>query len=157
VLADVATWDIMTQDADGSRRPKVSWRIVSERGIEMKAISAITFFVCAALVTGIALGNNGVKGESPAMMVSPHTIVLAKVDAVTVHTNTPFATVEAGTLMLEDAWPIEGPWADDCGHIAARFAICRLGLSPGDEIVLTLTGSYVSGGGFSVQDTVRVK
>ena len=49
---------------------------------------------------GVALGNSAVKGDDPAMMASPQTIVLAKVDSVTVHTNIPASTVAAGTLAL---------------------------------------------------------
>ena len=122
-------------------------------------------FVCAALcaligvgVGSVALGNMAVKGEDPGMMASPQTIVLAKVAGVTVHTNIPLTLVVSSTVTLNGVSPIAPVWADDCGHLAARFAVADLGLQPG-EVTLTLTGTYKGDAGetFAADDVVRVK
>ena len=112
--------------------------------------------VCA-LVGSVALGNMAVKGDDPAMMVSPQTIVLAKVAGVTVHTNIPEGLVAPGSVTLNGVAPL-AVWADDCGHLAARFAVGDLALSPGN-VVLTLQGAYAGddAGNFSADDEVRVK
>lgn len=115
--------------------------------------------LCALMglgMSGLAFGNKAVKGEDPAMMVSPQTIVLAKVDTVTVHTNIPASAVVGESVTLEGAAAV-AVWADDCGHLAARFAVADLGLEPARAVTLTLSGSYVAGGTFAVPDTVRVK
>ena len=121
-------------------------------------------FVSAALcvlvglgVGSMAYGNMAVKGDDPAMMASPQTIVLDKVGGVTVHTNIPAATVVPSTVTLNGVAPVGSVCADDCGHLAARFAVADLGLAPG-EAALTLCGTYVGGGdSFAVEDVVRVK
>jgi hypothetical protein len=109
-------------------------------------------------ISGLAFGNSAVKGDEPAMMVSPQTIVLAKVDTVTVHTNIPATTVAGETVTLDGAAAL-AVWADDLGHLAARFAVADLGLEPAPAVVLTLSGAYIdpAAGTFSAQDTVRVK
>ena len=127
----------------------------------MKKVLVVTCVVCALIGVGIgnlALGNSAVKGDEPAMMVSPSTIVLAKVGAVTVHTNIPEGTVAPGTVTLDGVAPIL-TWADDCGHLAARFAVADLALEPADEVTLTLRGAYIGCAGetFAVEDVVRVK
>ena len=125
----------------------------------MKKALTATAILCILIGLGLgsaALGNGGVKGDQPGMMVSPQTIVLAKVSAVTVHTNIPFVSVVPGTLTLDGFAPV-AVWADDCGHIAARFAVADLGLEPG-EVTLTLCGNYAfSGETFAATDMVRVK
>ncbi len=90
-------------------------------------------------------------------MVSPHTIVLAKVAGVTVHTNIPIGSVVPGSVTLDGATPL-AVWQDDCGHLAARFAIADLELSPGDA-VLTLEGLLAGDPvvPFSAEDAVQVK
>ena len=129
----------------------------------MKKALTATAILCILIGLGLgsaALGNGGVKGDQPGMMVSPQTIVLAKVSAVTVHTNIPFVSVVPGSLTLaidgEVGIAPAGVWADDCGDIVARFAVAKLGLEPG-EVTLTLCGTYVSGGTFAATDAVRVK
>jgi len=113
--------------------------------------------VCGLLgigLAGVAVGNSAVGDGEPAMMVSPSTIVLAKVDAVTVHTNIPASTVVPGSLDLDGAAPT-GIGVDSCGHIVAKFAIADLDLAPG-EVTLTLSGTLTTGD-FSATDVVRVK
>ena len=118
---------------------------------------ALVWVVVGLGVGSIALGNMAVKGEDPAMMVSPQTIVLAKVAGVTVHTNITATSVVLGSVTLNGVAPI-GVWADDCGHLAARFAVGDLELVPGD-VVLTLEGSLdvEPVETFAAEDTVRVK
>ncbi|HUW56898.1 MAG TPA: hypothetical protein VMZ92_09695 [Planctomycetota bacterium] len=114
--------------------------------------------LCGLLGIGlaeVAVGNSAVGGDDPAMMVSPSTIVLAKVDAVTVHTNIPASTVEPGSLDLEGAAPI-GIGVDSCGDIVARFAIADLGLKLG-KATLTLSGALTDGSTFSATDVVMVR
>ena len=106
-------------------------------------------------LAGLAMGNGALSVGEAAMMVSPQTIVTAKVASVTVHTNISADEVASGTVALEGVSALS-VWADDCGHLAARFAVADLGLAAG-EATLTLTGDYVAGGGFSATDEVRVK
>lgn len=126
----------------------------------MKSRLATCVVICVAVGLGagsIALANMAVKDDYPAMMVSPNTIVLEKVAGVTVHTNIPAGTVVPGSLTLNEEAPI-GVWADDCGHIAARFDLADLQLEPGD-VILTLEG-LIKGDPpepFSAEETVRVK
>ena len=126
----------------------------------MKKALTAAGILCVLIGLGLgsaALGNGGVKGDLPGMMVSPQMIVLAKVSAVTVHTNIPYDSVVLvpGSLTLDEIAPA-AVWADDCGDIVARFKVADLGLEPG-EVTLTLDGAYVSGGTFTATDTVRVK
>jgi hypothetical protein len=113
-------------------------------------------------ISGLALGNSAVKGDDPGMMVSPQTIVLAKISTVTVHTNIPATTVAGETVTLDGA-PALDVWADDCGDLAARFAVDALGLEPAEAVELTLAGTLVDPetgepvGTFEAKDTVRVK
>ena len=126
----------------------------------MKKILIVVGMGCAVIGLGLgsaALGNGGVKGGEPGMMVSPQTIVLSKIVAVTVHTNIPEGTVAPGTVTLDGVAPIL-TWADDCGHLAARFAVADLALQPG-RVTLTLCGTYVGDDAdtFAAEDVVRVK
>ena len=123
----------------------------------MRSISRAVLVVCGLLclgLAGLAIANNAVGGDEPAMMVSPSMIVLAKVATVTVHTNIPAAAVEPGSLDLNGVAPIS-IYADNLGHVAAKFAVADLGLEPGEE-TLTLTG-VVAGDDFSATDVVTVK
>ena len=127
----------------------------------MKKILIVVGMGCAVIGLGLgstALGNGGVKGNEPGMMVSPQTIVLSKISALTVHTNIPEVSVDSGTVTLNGIAPV-AVWADDCGHLAARFAVADLALEPADEVTLTLRGAYIGGAGetFTVEDVVRVK
>lgn len=126
----------------------------------MKKAFVIGTVGCAVvgLVLAAAMGNGGVKGDEPGMMVSPQMIVLSKVSTVTVHTNIPAVSVDHATVTLDGVAPL-AVWADDCGHLAARFAVADLGLEPADAVVLTLCGTYAAGAGdtFAVQDVVGVK
>jgi hypothetical protein len=111
-------------------------------------------------LAGIGMANGALDGvDPPAIMVSPSTIVLAKVDTVSVHTNIPASTVAEGSLLLNDVAPVpNGVYADNLGHIAAKFAVADLGLEPG-EATLTLSGVYNTdeGSSFIATDVVRVK
>jgi hypothetical protein len=115
--------------------------------------------VCGLLglvATQAVIGNSAVEGDEPAMMASPQTIVLEKVDSVTVHTNIPAATVDRSTVALNGVAPV-GTGADSLGHLVARFALADLALTPG-EATLILTGLYLDGdGGFAASDVVTVK
>ena len=109
-------------------------------------------------LAGIAMANGALDGNVPAMMVSPSTIVLAKVATVTVHTNIPIGTVVPGSLDLDGATPTS-VYADNLGHIAAKFQVADLGLEPG-RATLMLSGDYTQssgGGSFSPTDVVMVK
>jgi len=106
----------------------------------------------------VVFGNGGVKGNDPGMMVSPQMIVLSKISTVTVHTNIPVVSVDAGTVTLNGV-AATSVWADDCGHLAVRFAVAKLALEPSNAVTLTMCGDYVNGPetGFVVQDVVKVK
>lgn len=110
--------------------------------------------VLAVGLAGVAAANKAVDENGPAIMASPSTIVAAKVDTVTVHTNIPAATVEPGSLALNGIAPT-GVGVDNCGHVVARFAVADLELEPG-EAVLTLTG-IAGGAPFIASDVVTVK
>ena len=106
-------------------------------------------------LAGMAMANGALEGDVPAIMVSPSTIVLAKVDTVSVHTNVPAAAVVPGSLDLDGATPTN-VYVDNLGHIAAKFAVADLGLEPG-RVTLTLNGALIDGSRFSAGDTVTVK
>lgn len=103
----------------------------------------------------IAMANKAVEGDEPAMMISPNTIVLAKVGIITIHTNIPAVIVEPGSIELDGVAPI-GVGIDDCGHLVAKFRVADLDLKPG-RTTLTLSGTFKDGSTFSAADTVRVK
>ncbi|UCH35133.1 MAG: hypothetical protein JSV65_01915 [Armatimonadota bacterium] len=114
--------------------------------------------VCGLLgigLAGIAMANSAVDSDEPAMMVSPSMIVLAKVDAVTVHTNIVASSVESGSIDLDGAAPI-GVGVDSCGDIVLKFAVADLDLEPG-LVTLTLSGDLKDGSSFSATDVVSVK
>ena len=124
----------------------------------MKKFVVAAGMACAVIGLGIgavALGNGGVKGVEPGMMVSPHTILLSETIAVTVHTNILRSTVDDTSVRLEDVAPLD-TWADDLGHLAARFLIEEMGLTPSTK-TMTLCGDYNNGGSFAAEDEVRVK
>ena len=125
----------------------------------MKRTFMVTVSLCALIGLGLGssiFGNGAVDGDEPGMMVSPQTIVLSKISAITVHTNIPAVTVESSSLTLNGAKALF-VWADDCGHIAARFAVADLALEPG-EVTLTLCGDYLEPGeSFVAIDVIRVK
>jgi len=92
------------------------------------------------------MANGALDGDSPAMMVSPSTIVLANVNTITVHTNIPasIVNVKAGLLLrngLNDV-AAKSIYADNLGHIAAKFWVAPLELEPGTA-PLTLIGAYI--------------
>ena len=126
----------------------------------MKKVLIATGVLCAVIGLGLgtaALGNGAVDGDEPGMMASPQMIVLSKIAGVTVHTNIPAGSVDWSSVTLNDVDPV-GVWADDRGHIAARFAVAELALTPGTA-TLTFCGDYdtIDGGSFAVDDVVRVK
>ena len=126
----------------------------------MKKVLITTCALCALLAAGhaaVTLGNGAVEGDEPGMMVSPQMIVLSKITGVTVHTNIPAGSVAYDTVTL-DGVPALYVWADDRGHLAARFAVADLALEPG-EVTLVLCGDYVMDPGdtFAAEDVVRVK
>lgn len=104
---------------------------------------------------GIAQGNGALEADAPAIMVSPSTIVLAKVDTLSVHTNIAVSAVAAGSLDLNGVAPAS-VYVDSLGHIAAKFAVADLGLAPG-QTTLTLSGDFEDGGSFAASDVVTVK
>lgn len=126
----------------------------------MRKLAFVFTAICvlAGLGVGsIALANKAVDGDDPAIMVSPRTLVLGKADSVTVHSNIPAAAVIASSVTLNGVAPL-AVWADDCGHLAARFAVADLDLAAGDA-TLTLCGAYTgdAGGTFAASAVVRVK
>lgn len=107
---------------------------------------------CAAAV----MGNGALAGdEQEAIMASPQTVVLAKVDSLTVHTNIPAVAVDADTVALNGV-PASGIGIDNLGHLVARFALADLALQRGQATV-TLTGLYDDGDEFAASDIVTVK
>ena len=130
----------------------------------MKKILIASGVLCAVIGLGLgtaALGNGAVDGDEPGMMVSPQMIVLSKIAGVTVHTNIPEASVEyAFSPVTLNGVPALYVWADDCGHLAARFKVADLALEPSDGTTLTLRGDYYVLGqldSFAAEDIVRVK
>jgi len=124
----------------------------------MKKSLGLALLTCGVLslaFAGMAMANGALEGDAPAIMVSPSTIVLAKVDTISVHTNVPAVAVVAESLDLNGIAPT-GVYVDNLGHIAAKFAVADLGLEPG-EATLTLSGDFEGGGSFSASDTVTVK
>jgi hypothetical protein len=107
-------------------------------------------------LAGIAAANKAVDGLVPAMMVSPNTIVLDKVSTITVHTNIPFSTVVLDSITLNGI-EATSHFADNCGHLVAKFRVEALQLVPDEENELTLGGDYKEGGSFSATDQVWVK
>ena len=114
------------------------------------------FGVLGMVLAAVALANGALaRAEAPAIMVSPGTIVLAKVEAISVHTNIPASAVVPGSLDLNGAAPT-GVYVDNLGHIAAKFAVADLALEPG-QATLTLSGDLEDGDSFSASDAVTVK
>jgi hypothetical protein len=111
-------------------------------------------------LAGIAAANKAVDSGEPAMMVSPSTIVLEKVDTITVHTNIRFSTVVPGSIELNGV-EADAVFADNCGDLVAKFAVEDLleaqQLVPDGENELTLEGDWKAGGSFRATDLVRVK
>ncbi len=105
-------------------------------------------------LAGMVIANGALDDDVPAMMVSPSTIVLAKVDTISVHTNIDADTVTEDSLYLNGVAP-KRVYVDNLGHIAAKFAVAKLGLTPGEKN-LTLIGD-IDGDLFSATDVVRVK
>ncbi|MBL7134584.1 MAG: hypothetical protein ISS78_10845 [Phycisphaerae bacterium] len=118
--------------------------------------------ICGLLgigLAGIAMANGALEGGSPAIMVSPSTIVLAKVDTISVHTNIPASVVVDGSLTLAVnngiAYDVDRWGVDRLGHITFKFPVDALKLVPG-EATLTLSG-VLEDGPFSASDIVTVK
>ena len=116
--------------------------------------------ICAVIglaLGSVAFGNMAVKDEEPAIMVSPQMVVLAKISTVTVHSNIDESSVVPGSVTLNGIPPLD-VWSDDCGHLAARFGVEDLNLSPG-EAALVLQGVFAGENGdtFSATETIRVK
>lgn len=118
--------------------------------------NALLWGVVGLGLAGIAMANGALEGDAPAIMVSPSTIVLDKVDTVSVHTNIPASCVDPDSLLLDGVAPTGNPYVDNLGAIAAKFAVAELDLQPG-ETTLTLTGAYLDGTSFNASDGVRVK
>ena len=120
-------------------------------GVVALALSVVCLCVGRASPNGQNDGGDGIQ-----ITVAPNTIVLGSpVGAVTVHTNLPYGSVVKSSVMLNEAAPI-GVWADDRGHLVARFALADLaGVEP-PEVTLTLTGVLVDRTTFAASDTVRV-
>lgn len=114
----------------------------------------VAVVVLGGLVS-FAVANSAVGGDEPAMMASPSVVVLAKVDTITVHTNMALSAVDAGTATLNGIAP-KSVFADNLGHLVAKFAIADLALTPG-KVTLTLSGAFEDGSTFAASDTVTVK
>jgi hypothetical protein len=124
----------------------------------MKRSCGLFLVICGLMglaFAGMTMANGTLEGGAPAIMVSPSTIVLAKVATVSVHTNVPADTVDAGSLDLNGVAP-SSVYVDSLGHIAAKFAVADLELERG-EATLTLSGLFNNGGSFSAFDTVIVR
>lgn len=118
---------------------------------------AVVFLVIGSAM-GLLWANNGVGDEPAAIMVSPSTIVLAKVDIISVHTNIPRADVVDESLELNGVAPTD-VCADNLGQLVAKFAVADLDLEPG-EATLTLSGDIIDDDvvdSFEASDVVRVK
>ena len=119
-------------------------------GVVALALSVVCLCVGRASSNGQNDGGDGIQ-----ITVAPNTIVLGSpVGAVTVHTNLPYNSVVKSSVTLNGVAPI-GVWADDRGHLVARFALASLGVKP-PEVTLTLSGVLVTGATFEASDTVRV-
>ncbi|MDT8389720.1 MAG: hypothetical protein RRC34_04325 [Lentisphaeria bacterium] len=127
----------------------------------MKAFNTHTpplVVLCSFLIAGFvgsALGNGAVDGTETTIMASPQTIVLAKVDSVTIHTNIPAVDVAPQSVELNGVAPT-GLGVDSRGHLVATFALADLALEPG-TVTLTLTGLAGMAEPFAASDTVTVK
>lgn len=121
--------------------------------------SFVTVVFCALLslsLAGITLANGALSdNDAPAIMVSPSTIVLAKVNTISVHTNIPASVVVPASLELNGAAPMS-VYVDNLGHIAAKFAVADLNLQPG-RAILTLTGNFDDGANIFASDVVTVR
>ena len=126
----------------------------------MKQTSLKTPVLCGILgicLAGIVMANGALDGPGEAMMVSPSTIVLAKVTTISVHTNIPASMVVVDSLFLDGVGPAS-VGVDSLGHITAKFDVAPLGLTEPGRATLTLTGGYYeSDETFSATDVVRVK
>jgi hypothetical protein len=110
----------------------------------------------ALLAGGAAAGP--VKGEPGiAIAISPSTLSLGSdATCVTVHTNLPFGTVDAGSVALEGIAPY-GVKADACGDFVAKFDIDAVkAIVAPPSATLTFTGSLNDGTPFAASDTIRV-
>jgi hypothetical protein len=126
----------------------------------MKKTSLKIIVLCGILglgLAGIAIANGALDGGEPAMMVSPSTIVLAKVGTITVHTNILAVDVDIVKRLYLDGVADIGLGVDNCGHIVGKFSVADLALKPADEVELTLTGTYLNAESFIAIDVVRVK
>jgi len=119
-------------------------------------VAAVAACLVVGAVVGEALSNGQNAGDGIQIAVAPSTIALGSpVEALTVHTNVPLSAVVPGTVALNGVAPI-GVWADDRGHLVARFELDDLdGIAP-PEVTLTLTGDLKDGTSFAASDTVRV-
>ena len=103
-------------------------------------------------LAGITMANGKLRGPDPAMMVSPSTIVLAKINTITVHTNIPASIVDS--LDLDGVAP-RIVYADSLGHVAAKFSVDALGLEAGPATLTLYVETAL--GNVVLTDTVRVK
>lgn len=121
--------------------------------------AAVGFGVVIGLIfAGVAVGNGALRdGTDDAIMLSPATIVLAKVTDLTVHTNCPANLDDLMSIDLNGVEPAD-IWADNCGDLVARVEVEDLVLDPEqEEVALTLTAIYADGTSFVATDVVRVK
>jgi hypothetical protein len=121
-----------------------------------KAVPGI-LVLCGLLALGLAasaLASGAVRGDAPAIKVSPHVIVLARVKTITVHTNIPYSEVDTSSLELNGCSPTFTK-ADNRGELVAKFRAADFELARGNE-TLTLTGD-LEDGTFFASEVVRVK
>jgi hypothetical protein len=125
-----------------------------------KALTAAVGFgvVIGLIFAGVAMGNGALRNSTDdAIMLSPATIVLAKVTDLTVHTNCPANLDDLVSIDLDGVEPAE-VWANNCGDLVARVEVEDLELDPEqEEVALTLTAVYADGTTFAATDVVRVK
>lgn len=127
-----------------------------EHTVKHVARLSIVLLVVGSVV-GLAWANKACqRSESIDIMVSPNTLVLSSFcDAVTVHSNIPYSTVDAATVTINGV--AVNTWADDCGDLVARISVADLGVLQPGEITLTLSGTSVDGKGFVASETITVK
>ena len=93
------------------------------------------------------------------IMISPKTLILSSpCDTLTIHSNIPYQAVIATSVKVNG---VEVPFtkSDDCGDLVAKIGVDDLAefLQPGQTVTLTLSGVFVDGEVFAVNETITVK
>ena len=130
---------------------------------DMKIIrSVIVVVLLVGIGSGIVIANSANEGDGICITVTPKTLVLSNFSGdVKVHSNITYSDVVPGSLSLlgpegSDIVP-DGVWADDCGHLVARFDTELVeGIVSSGEVTLTLSGD-LEDGPFTASATITVK